>query len=221
MENVRIKVRCLAIEEYNFEYEESRGLEISERFPLYVNDLGLKAVEIYQVEGLKEVPYEKARFEDNDLENYREISFFSDKDVLISLVYEKSPKRVAFEIDLSNIRSLLAATDDKNIPSPASFFYTDSDDIRDDTHIFDENETYYFDDFEGITFIVRLKEKVDLRLELSGEEYLPEEVEEKRFGKSLVYEYRFGSVDDYDPKRRNYRVIRLKAPKTVAKFIVK
>lgn len=217
---IHVHIQCLTIDDYNFDYDQPAGEQVYERFIICYEDTVLNSIDVYQIINGVKTPVDKVETKENTFDNYRDVCFYPTENTLIELNYEKSPHRVAFKLDLSEIRHLLSATEITKLPSPVSYFYTDSDEYHDYSHNFDEEKTYYYDDGEGISFIVRLNKSVDLRLILSDKEYLPQEVEECRFGKQQVYEYRFGTIDDFDPARRNYPNIPLHAPSTTAKFII-
>jgi|GEM_PF-3964286 len=186
---INVQIYSNGIKDYNFDYVQSAGKQLYERFVLVKDDMELKNIEIYQIVNGAKVPFKKYKMEDNEIENYRDVCCYPQEDTTIELFYEKSSDRLAFRLDLSNIRHLLATTVITALPSPVSYFYSDSDDCHDYTHIFDEEKTYYYDDFEGISFVVRLTSQVDLRICISGKEYTPVETEECWFNKQKVYEY--------------------------------
>lgn len=217
---INVRMRSVGIEDYDFEYDQPAGEQVYERFILVKDDKVLQKIEVSCVLDGEKVPFEKFETEDNEIENYRDVLFYPSEDVIIEAFYESSPDRVAFRLDLSAIRHLLSATSITKLPSPVSFFYSDSDEIHDYTNIFDEDKTYYYDDCEGVSFIVRLSSPVDLRISMAGKEYLPEEKEECFFHEQKVYEYRFGTIDDLDVNRVHYKRLVMRAPETIAKFIV-
>lgn len=217
---IKVSIKSVGIDEYDYEYVQPAGEQLYERFVLIKDDMALHSLDVYRViDGVRE-PCKKYKTEANDMENYMDVCLYPTEDTAIELRYEPSPDRVAFRLDLSEIRHLLAATAVTRTPSPVSFFYSDSDEMHDYTHLFDEDKTYYYDDCEGVSFVVRLSAPVDLRLTVSGKEYLPVETEQTHFGPQKVYEYRFGTLDDYDPDRRGYPKVSIHAPATTAVFTI-
>ena len=217
---INVCVRSVGIDLYDYDFDQPAGEQVYERFILVKNDMVLRSVAVYQIIDGQRVPLEEVKTEDNDMENYRDVCFYPTADALVEVTYEVSPDRLAFRLDLSAIRHLLAATEITRLPSPVSYFYSDWDDIHDWSHNFDEDSTYYYDDGEGVSFVVRLTASVDLRLTVAGKEYRPVETEETYFGRQKVYEYRFGTLDDFDPARCNYPRVVIHAPASTAVFTI-
>lgn len=217
---IKVSIKSVGIEDYDCEYVQPAGEQLYERFVLVKDDKALRSLDVYLIKGGARVPYKAFTTEEKEVDNYVDVCFYPTEDTVIELQYELSPDRLAFRLDLSAIRHLLAATEITRLPSPVSYFYSDWDDIHDWSHNFDEDSTYYYDDGEGVSFVVRLTASVDLRLTVAGKEYRPVETEETYFGKQKVYEYRFGTLDDFDPRRSLYPRIVMHAPASVATFYI-
>lgn len=200
MKKRTVTVSIEGITENGYEETYDVGEQVCERFTYVCEDKRFAAVEAID-EGTKEKI--AADVQVREWKN----------DVLVSFAMPAGGAKIAVRYNLSEGRTRLTVElgeVKKELADVPSYFYSGLEDVNGDSNDIDENKTYYYDQGDDLTFVLRLKREADVVLCLDGEEYVPEEKKEKFFNGEKIYEYTFGQTDDFDRAYRTRKRIPLR-----------
>ena len=212
MKRYTVYVSYEGVEENAFSYETAENEQVCERFERVVKDKKLAEVTVETASDGVWRAFEKTQEEDREYKGDRLVSFDMPKgDVRITAKYVADENRVRLQLDLRAVRDVM--TEERG----PSYFYSTQEDWNGDSNDLEEGKTYYYDDGEEMTFVLRLNVDADVVLSTGEREYAPVKKEKRQ----AVYEYTFGFVDDLDPACRTNKPVRLCAPSTTVSFHVK
>ena len=200
------------LEQEEYSYEQQENEQVCERFALVENDRKLVSAVVEVRRGGAWTTLKGVGEEDRPHKGDRLVSFdMPAGDVRITAKYAVDETRVRMRIDLQSIRNVMS-----EVPS---YFYSAQDDINGDSFSLEEG-TFFYDDREEMTFVLRLRIDADVRLRAGDSEYAPVEKRKRLIGDVAVYEYTFGFVDEYDKKYASARPVVLRAPETTVSFYI-